>query len=169
MICGMLLGTVWQSDAGAPTIVSGSSSHTRTSGAESKVVVETVSFQAIRTAEGVVFGQGQVHLQGEEGLLVYSHFRIDCMLPLDDHTVILAGVNLIDIDPAYVGDTIAFAVRDRGEGQNAAPDEATAMFYSTDVGFELNCEVVLQLIQSGVVDPEERLLPAETGNIQIIP
>ena len=91
------------------------------------------------------------------------------MLFLDDRTVILGGVTSLDSDPEFVGTTAVLTVRDNGEGSGDPPDESSETFYSLDLGFEIDCELAALLIESGAVDLEELLRPAETGNIQVRP
>jgi hypothetical protein len=163
LIGGALLGTSLFAQAADLKIVAGRHSRVWSAG------LESLDFQAVQHSDGTVTGQAQVSLRNGNDLIFISHLRIDCMHFLDDRTVILGGVDVLDSDAEYVGDTVAFVVRDNGQGQGAAPDERTRVYYSTDVGFEVSCEVAVELIESGAYDPVADFYPAEEGNIQVKP
>ena len=163
LISGALLGTTLLAQAGAPKMATGSHSFIRESG------VESLAFQAVEHADGTVTGQAHNALRDGNTLVFHSHLRFDCMHFLDDHTVLLTGVDVWDSDLAFVGDTVAVIVRDNGEGRNAPPDTRTTVYYSTDAGIELSCDVVVSLIEEGLYDFEADLSVSETGNIQVKP
>jgi hypothetical protein len=166
LVGALLLGTSLGAEAGGLKIVTGSHHFTW---AEDPPGIESLDFQVVQHADGTVTGEAHNALREGNAVVWHSHLRIDCMHFLDDHTVILAGVDVWDSDPEYVGNTIAFIVRDNGEGNSAAPDQRTDVKYSNDVGFEVNCQVALDLIEAGLYDFEADLKSAETGNIQVKP
>jgi len=164
LIGGVLLSTSLCAFAESPRTVSGSLSYTTPSDG-----VAHLDFQAVELLDGTVIGEAHSSLLHDVDFGYHAHLRIDCMHFLDDHTVILGGVDFLDSDPEFVGNTVVFAVRDNGEGQDSVPDQRTEVYFSGDVGFEVNCEVALGLIESGQFDLEANLLSAETGDIQVRP
>jgi len=160
-----LLATCGFATAADNTIVSGSYTFTRPDG----ITIESVNFQAIQRSDGSVIGEVHNSLRTGETIIFVSHLRIDCMEFVDENTVVLAGVDVFDSDPDYIGNTVGIFVRDNGEGQAASPDQGTTMYYSNDVGFGITCQVALDLVNSGAFNLEARLRAAETGNIQIVP
>jgi len=167
LIGAVFLGTSLCAEAGGLKIVTGSHHFTRAP--EDPPGIESLDFQAVQHADGTVTGEAHNALRDGNTVVWHSHLRIDCMHFLDDHTVILAGVDVWDSDPEYVGNTIAFIVRDNGEGRNAEPDQRTDVKYSNGVGFEVSCQVALDLIEAGLYDFEADLVSGETGNIQVKP
>jgi hypothetical protein len=167
LIGGTLFGAAPFAVAGAPAAVTGSHHYTRSP--EQPAGIESLDLQVVVHADGTVTGEVHNSLRDGNVLIFHSHIRIDCMHFLDDRTVILTGVDVWDSYPEYVGNTVAFIVRDNGQGANAAPDQSTTVYYSDDVGFDLNCAVVIDLIENGLYDFEADLKSAETGNIQIKP
>jgi hypothetical protein len=161
-----LLGTTLLAQAGAPTLVSGGVKFDIGYGPN------FLSFVAIQQVDGSVKGQAEFAFRADEGsgeVSYMSHFRINCMRLLDDHTVVLGGVVTHDTDPAYIGTTAVFLVRDNGQGATGLPDEAGFPAYSADYGFELDCETVAALVESGDVDIEDSIHPVEAGNLQVNP
>jgi hypothetical protein len=131
--------------------------------------VENISFSAIKNDGGSAKGQVQFSQKIDNMVVVISHLEVDCMLFLDEHTVILGGTVVFDNFPEFVGTTAAFVVRDNGEGENAPADERSTAFYSLDLGFELNCEVAAELFEDDPDLLEDILSPIETGNINVRP
>jgi hypothetical protein len=163
LIGGALLGSTLLAQADAPKKVTGSHSFIREAG------IESLSFQAVQHADGTVTGEAHSVLRDGNTIIYQAHLRFDCMYFLDDHTVLLTGVDVWDSDPEYVGTTAGIIVRDNGQGHNSPPDAITTVYFGLDLGFELSCEVVLSLIEDGLYDFEADLWPAETGNIQVEP
>jgi hypothetical protein len=164
LIGGALLGTTLFAQAGAPTKVSGGVKFNPGYGPN------FLSFVAIQMADGSVNGQAQFQFRADEtsGEVSFSsHFRIDCMHFLDDHTAILGGVVTFDTEPSFIGTTAIFVVQDNGRGTANAPDQSSFPYYSANVGIELNCETAAALIESGAVNMEDMLHPVLAGNIQI--
>ena len=164
LFCAVLSGFISLAGFAEAQQVVGSCKLTRLSGE-----VLNLAFSAVQHADGTVTGQAQVSFRTGNTVLFISHLDIDCMLFLDDRTVILGGVTSLDSDPEFVGTTAVLTVRDNGEGSGDPPDESSETFYSLDLGFEIDCELAALLIESGAVDLEELLRPAETGNIQVRP
>ncbi|MCO6047068.1 hypothetical protein NG895_24485 [Aeoliella sp. ICT_H6.2] len=57
---------------------------------------------------------------------------------MDEKTVILSGTVTRDFDPNYIGTTMAFVVRDNGQGANSPPDLATGVLFGADYDTPLN-------------------------------
>jgi hypothetical protein len=80
---------------------------------------ETYGFVIQVDSEGIVSGQGELHVQGS----TLVHFEANC-LAVDGNTAWLGGVitrtNNPDLLP--VGFDITWQLRDNGEGANAEPD-----------------------------------------------
>jgi len=165
LVGATLLATCGFATAEPPTVVSGSYSFTRADG----IGIESVDFQVVQRPDGTV--RGEVHNSLREGktIIFVSHLRIDCMEFVDENTVILTGVDVRDSGPEYIGNTVGIIVRDNGEGQGANPDQGTTVYYSNDLGFEITCQVALDLINNGLFNLEENLHTVETGNIQVKP
>jgi hypothetical protein len=164
LTCSVLLGTAMFATAAAPTFVGGGINVDFSAGPN------YLAFSAHQKADGSVTGQGQLSFRADgttESISFRSHFRIDCMHFLDDNTVILGGVVTYDSVPEFIGDKIVFVLRDNGQGKGGAPDEISVVYYSLDLGWEIDCEVGADLIESGEVDVEDLLFPIEGGDIQI--
>lgn len=164
LLCTTLLGTCGFATTAQPVAVNGSYSYTRANGD-----IESVDFHAVQKPDGTVSGEVHNSLRFENTVFFHSHLRIDCMTFLDENTVILGGVDVLDSDPEYIGNTVVIIVRDNGEGQAAVPDQGTDVFYSDNAGFDLDCQVSYDLITGGLFDLEAAMHSAETGNIQIAP
>jgi hypothetical protein len=164
LIGGALLGTTLFAQAGASTIVSGSVKFNPGEG------LNFLSVAAIQKADGSVKGQAQFAFRADEGsseVSFRSHFRIDCMHFLDDHTAMLGGVVTWDTEPSYIGTTAIFVVQDNDQGAAHAPDQSSWPYYSADFGAELDCEGVAAAIESGAVSLADMLHPVDRGNIKI--
>lgn len=127
-----------------------------------------VGFNAREIGNGMARGQIEVTVYDHIGFYITSHLRVDCMLVLDERTVLLGATVVYDNYPEYIGTTATFIVRDNGEGPNDPPDERSHVFYSLDFGSELNCETSAVLLATEY-DVEDLLMPIDTGNIQVRP
>lgn len=119
-----------------------------------------IAFSALEHADGTVTGESQ-HESRVFGFR--SHVSIDCLAFVDDRTVIFSGVITKDSEPEFVGRLALYGARDNGDGPGALPDEITGQFPDID------CETVLFLIESGLVDPDVALVPIEEGSIDVRP
>jgi len=167
LIGGTLLGAALSAVADGPATLTGSLSYTREEGAPPGI--ESLDIQVTLNDDGTVTGEAHNSLRDGNFIVWQSHLRIDCLHFLDDHTVLVGGVDVWDYDPGYVGSRVAFVVRDNGEGKNAARDQRTTVYYSLDVGMPLLCEGVLGAIERGLWDYELDFRSADTGNIQVRP
>lgn len=126
-----------------------------------------LAFQVVQDAAGNVSGVVHNHSRDGNTIRYIARFEIDCIHFLDDNTVILTGIDVWDSDPEFIGTTIGLIVRDNGEGKNAPADQTNGAYFGLDLGMELTCESVIELIESGNYDYDADLKQALTGNIQI--
>lgn len=167
ILCALLFGALWFANVAAAQQVQGGyrlNLDLNNDGVDSHWVH---TFTAKQNADGTVTGQAHYSRMNGNTISFRSELRIDCMEFLDENTVILSGVTIQDTESEFVGSTFSFAARDNGEG--SIIDQVTPVFYSIDLGFEIDCELVLFLIESGAVDLEALFNAIDKGNVQVQP
>jgi hypothetical protein len=169
LIGALLLGTSVFASADAPQAVTGSISFDKGAG------VEHMDFEAVRHADGTVTGEAHNAINDlSQDSWYIAHLRLDCMHVLDDHTVILGGVDVWDTDPEYVGDRVIFVVQDNGEGNDAEPDLIAGTYYASNVPIALrdaltDCEAFAAFLEAHPAFLGNFFSPALSGNIQVLP
>jgi hypothetical protein len=133
-----------------------------------------LDFQAVQNADRTVTGEAHNSLNDGPWMPIIAHLRLDCLLFLDDHTVILGGQDVWDTDPEYVGDRVVFVVQDNGEGNDAEPDLIAGTYYASNVPIALrdaltDCEAFAAFLEAHPAFLGNFFSPALTGNIQVHP
>lgn len=133
--------------------------------------IEHFAFNVKETGEGAAEGNIKFAQRGEGGIWFVSHLRANCMHFIDAQTAIVACTVVNDADPAYIGTTAIFTVRDNGHGPSAPPDEFTGVFYALDDPDidEWTCELGLEILEGTPGLLEELLTPFGPGNLQVRP
>jgi hypothetical protein len=96
--------------------------------------LRTFAFNAKTMPNGSIQGQAELFNRGQD---TRDHIAIDCMQVVGD-TAYISGTFTDSSNPALIGDTGVFSVRDNGEGSNAPADQMSLVYYAPPSTF-FNC------------------------------
>jgi hypothetical protein len=131
-----------------------------------------LDFQAVQNDDGTVTGQAHNSLNDGPWMPLLAHLRLDCMLFLDEHTVIVGGEDVWDSDPTagYLGNRVVFVVQDNGQEADSEPDRiGGGVIYDRDFPWVTDCESLADWLAAHPLFWGNFSLPALTGNIQVRP
>ncbi len=116
------------------------------------------SFHARVMPDGSVHGQFVQWITALNGDRRVNMGDLDCLRFIAPNDAVASGPIHVNLNPAFIGDTQIFRVRDGGEGGDA-DDRMSSVFIREPGTF--NCQTL--------TPPESNMLPLEGGNLQVRP
>ena len=116
------------------------------------------SFHARVMPDGIVQGEFVQWVTALNGDRRPNRGDLDCLRFIAPNEAIVSGPILVNENPALIGDTQIFRVRDAGEG-NDADDRMSSLFFREPGTFD--CQTL--------TPPETNMRPLEAGNLQVRP